>query len=98
MPCRSTARWSRAHPVDVGCLRTAGFALQEFNLPFHTSAETAAMAASLLEPFPATDFPHLAEQTTEHVLLPCYDYGEEFEFGLTLILDDPNEPERPESQ
>ncbi len=56
------------------------------------------MAASLLEPFPATDFPHLAEQPTEHVLLPCHDYGEEFAFGPTLILDGPNEPERPESQ
>ena len=33
------------------------------------------------------EFPHLAAFTAEHVLRPGYDYGEEFEFGLHLILD-----------
>jgi AcrR family transcriptional regulator len=64
-----------------------GFAMQELNLPFHTPEETAAMAVTFLEQFPATEFPHLAELTTEHVMLPGYDYGDEFEFGLALILD-----------
>ena len=36
---------------------------------------------------PAKDYPHLAELTTGHVLQPGYDYGSEFEFGLSLILD-----------
>ena len=45
------------------------------------------MAVTFLEQFPATEFPHLAELTTEHVMLPGYDYGDEFEFGLALILD-----------
>ena len=61
--------------------------MQELNLPFHTPEETAAMAVTFLEQFPATQFPHLAELTTEHVMLPGYDYGDEFEFGLALILD-----------
>jgi len=64
-----------------------GFAMQELGLPFSTPEETAAMALTFLEQFPATEFPHLAELTTEHVLLPGYDYGAEFEFGLELILD-----------
>ena len=64
-----------------------GFAMQELNLPFSTPEETAAMAVTFLEQFPATEFPHLAELTTEHVLQPGYDYGDEFEFGLNLILD-----------
>ena len=64
-----------------------GFAVQELNLPFHTPEETAAMAASFLDQFPADQFPHLAELTTEHVLQPGYDYGDEFDFGLDLILD-----------
>ena len=64
-----------------------GFAMQELNLPFHTPEETAAMAVTFLEQFPATQFPHLAELTMEHVMLPGYDYGDEFEFGLALILD-----------
>jgi hypothetical protein len=33
------------------------------------------------------DYPHLTELTVEHVLQPGYDYGDEFEFGLDLILD-----------
>jgi AcrR family transcriptional regulator len=64
-----------------------GFAMQELNLPFQTPEETAAMAVTFLEQFPVTEFPHLAELTTGHVMLPGYDYGDEFEFGLSLILD-----------
>jgi AcrR family transcriptional regulator len=64
-----------------------GFAMQELNLPFHTPEETALMAVTFLEQFPATEYPHLAELTTEHVMLPGYDYGDEFEFGLAMILD-----------
>ena len=64
-----------------------GFAMQEHNLPFHTPEEAAAMAVTFLEQFPVTVFPHLAELTTEHVMLPGYDYGDEFDFGLALILD-----------
>src|ERR1022692_1487122 len=52
-----------------------------------TPEETAAMAVTFLDHFPAQEYPHLAELTTEHVLQPGYDYGREFEFGLTLILD-----------
>ena len=31
--------------------------------------------------------PHFTELTVEHVLQPGYDHGNEFEFGLDLILD-----------
>ena len=64
-----------------------GFAMQEKGLPFHTPEETAEMAQQFLTHFPANEYPHLAELTTEHVLLPGYDYGNEFAFGLDLILD-----------
>ena len=37
--------------------------------------------------FRSGEFPHLAELAIEHVLQPGYDYGDEFEFGLDLILD-----------
>ena len=36
---------------------------------------------------PADEYPHLTEFTVEHILQPGYDYGDEFEFGLDLILD-----------
>ena len=64
-----------------------GFAMQELSLHFTTPEETAAMAVTFLDHFPAREYPHLAELTTEHVLQPGYDYGSEFEFGLNLILD-----------
>jgi hypothetical protein len=56
-------------------------------LPFSTPEETAAMAVTLLDHFPAEVYPHLAELTVKHVLRPGYDYGNEFRFGLDLILD-----------
>ena len=64
-----------------------GFALQEASLPFHTPEETAEVAQEIMAVFPADDYPHLAEIATEHVLQPGYDYGDEFLYGLDLILD-----------
>ena len=63
-----------------------GFALQEASLPFHTPEETAEVAQEIMSVFPADDYPHLAEIATEHVLQPGYDYGDEFLYGLDLIL------------
>jgi AcrR family transcriptional regulator len=64
-----------------------GFALQEASLPFHTPEETAEVAQEIMSEFPADEYPHLAEIATEHVLQPGYDYGDEFLYGLDLILD-----------
>jgi AcrR family transcriptional regulator len=64
-----------------------GFVLQQTNLPFQTSDEADEVAHEILERFPADEYPHLAELTFDHVMKPGYDYGDEFEFGLDLILD-----------
>jgi len=64
-----------------------GFALQERSLPFDNPDETAELAQAIFTQFPTDGYPHLAALTTEHVLRPGYDYGDEFEFGLDLILD-----------
>ena len=64
-----------------------GFALQEKGLPFDTPEETAELAQVMLAQFPADTYPHLFEFAAEHVMKPGYDYGDEFEFGLDLILD-----------
>jgi len=64
-----------------------GFALQEASLPFDTAEETAEVAQLILKQLPADEYPYLTELTIEHVLQPGYDYGNEFEFGLDLILD-----------
>ena len=64
-----------------------GGRIGQLNLPFSTPEETAAMAVTFLDHFPAQEYPHLAELTTEHLLRPGYDYGNEFGFGLDLILE-----------
>jgi AcrR family transcriptional regulator len=64
-----------------------GFALQEASLPFHTPEETAEVAQTIMAEFPADEYPYLAEITTDYVLQPGYDYGNEFLYGLDLILD-----------
>jgi AcrR family transcriptional regulator len=63
-----------------------GFALQEASLPFD-STNVAEVAAPMIKMFRAGEFPHMVELATEHVLKPGYDFGEEFWFGLDLILD-----------
>jgi AcrR family transcriptional regulator len=66
-----------------------GFVAQEMSLPFDTSSseEAAEIAAVILENFPAEEYPYLAELSIDHVIQPGYNYADEFEFGLDLILD-----------
>jgi AcrR family transcriptional regulator len=64
-----------------------GFALQEQSLRFGTPEETSELARAFLLQFPTKEYPRLAELTIEHILRPGYDYGNEYEFGLDLILD-----------
>ena len=49
--------------------------------------ETAELAQAIMGRFASGEYPHLTELTVEHVLQPGYDYGDEFAFGLDLILD-----------
>jgi AcrR family transcriptional regulator len=45
------------------------------------------LPATMLEPFPAGEYPYLMEILSEHVMQPGYDYGDEFEYGLDVVLD-----------
>jgi len=63
-----------------------GFALTMLNLPFEDSDEVAEVARSMLEPFPAEEYPNMVA-IIEHAMQPGYDFGDEFEYGLDLILD-----------
>lgn len=62
-----------------------GFALQEASLPATGGEDMANLAEGmmgLLEPYP-----NMAEFTVNYVLSPGYDFRNEFDFGLDLILD-----------
>jgi len=64
-----------------------GFALTKMNLPFENTADIAEVAQEMLNPFAEGAYPNLAAFITEHAMLPGYDYADEFEYGLDLILD-----------
>jgi AcrR family transcriptional regulator len=66
-----------------------GFALSEASLPINGPETVAEVAESMsmLELFSTGAFPHLVEFSTEHIMKPGYDFGEEFEVGLDLVLD-----------
>lgn len=81
----SVAMTAHAYSVLDGYIY--GFALTKMNLPFETSEEVGDVAKSMLEPFPINEYPNLVEFLNEHVMKPGYDYGDEFEYGLDLVLD-----------
>ena len=64
-----------------------GFALTKMNLPFESTTDIADMAETMLEPFPLGEYPNLADFISEHAMKPGYDFGDEFEYGLDVILD-----------
>jgi AcrR family transcriptional regulator len=76
-----------AHAYSLLDAYIYGFALTKMNLPFDTGDDVAEMAESMLAPFPLGEYPNLADFITEHAMKPGYDFGDEFEYGLDVILD-----------
>ncbi|MFI4972316.1 MAG: TetR/AcrR family transcriptional regulator C-terminal domain-containing protein [Hyphomicrobiales bacterium] len=76
-----------AHAYSVMDSYIYGFALQQVNLPPGAREQAPDVAQAFLRQFRADEYPHLAEMVVEHAMKPGYDYGNEFGFGLDLILD-----------
>jgi AcrR family transcriptional regulator len=64
-----------------------GFTLTELTLPFRKPGEVAEVAGNILEGFRTGEYPYLAEMAVDRAMKPGYNYGDEFEYGLDLILD-----------
>ncbi|CAN5624407.1 TetR/AcrR family transcriptional regulator C-terminal domain-containing protein [soil metagenome] len=64
-----------------------GFVVQEAQLPFETTEELAEVAGGIVNAMSAEAYPNLMELALEHVLQPGYDFADEFEYGLDLVLD-----------
>jgi AcrR family transcriptional regulator len=75
-----------AHAFSVIDGYVYGFALQQINIPLQSRDQVAEVGENILSRL-AGEYPHLAEMITEHAMKPGYDYADEFEFGLDLILD-----------
>ncbi|SDO13567.1 transcriptional regulator, TetR family [Nocardioides szechwanensis] len=76
-----------AHALALVDSYVYGFALQETGLPFEGADTAAEVAGTMLEQFATGQYPHLVELAEQHVMRPGYDFGDEFGFGLELILD-----------
>ena len=66
-------------PTELGSSRSPGYAIPVAGCrPVATTAGRGP---------PAGAYPNLAEFITDHAMKPGYDYADEFEFGLDLILE-----------
>jgi len=64
-----------------------GFALQEASLPFEGPDGPAEVAEPILGLMLAGGYGHMVDMARDHYLQPGYDFGDEFDFGLDLVLD-----------
>jgi AcrR family transcriptional regulator len=80
--CSATMATHAYNLVDSYVL---GFALQEVNLPFSNAEELAAVGELLIAQVPADQYPNLVRVAGE-LFASGFDYADEFEFGLDLIL------------
>lgn len=77
-----------AHAMSLLDSYVHGFALQEASLPLDETGDIGATTEDILarQGMMAT-FPHLAEMGLTLILRPGYAYGNEFTFGIEVILD-----------
>jgi len=65
-----------------------GFVLQEITLPFDANEEQHETIQASVEQAPDDGaYPHLMALATQHFAQPGYNFGDQFDFGLNLILD-----------
>lgn len=64
-----------------------GFLVQELSLPFEGEADLADLAESITSSLPTGALPYFRDFAVEVALQPGYDFGDEFEIGLELILE-----------
>ncbi len=76
-----------AHAYSVIDAYVFGFVLTETNLPFEAgegAEDFVEATAGLMSP---EEYPHLTEMAAELVVGGSYDFADEFDYGLELILD-----------
>lgn len=64
-----------------------GFLVQELSLPFENSDELAEVGEEMLAQMPMDALPYLREFAVDRAFQPGYDFGDEFDVGLDLILE-----------
>jgi len=90
--CLRAAQFSMpltGHAMSLLDSYVQGFAQQEAALPLDPSGDISVATESIIaqQEQMAEAFPHLADMAAELILTPGYAYGNEFDFGLKLVLD-----------
>jgi len=77
------------HAISILDSYVLGFAQQEATLPLDPSGDITAATEEIMaqQEAMAEAFPNLADMAASLILQPGYAYGNEFDFGLKLILD-----------
>ncbi|GAA1823735.1 TetR/AcrR family transcriptional regulator C-terminal domain-containing protein [Nesterenkonia flava] len=75
-----------AHAVSLLDSYVYGFVLQEVSLPFSDGEDLQELAEEIFSALPKDQYPYFTEIAVEHALQPGYSYGQEFAYGLELIL------------
>lgn len=76
-----------AHAFSAIDAYVYGFVLTETTLPIGPDEDIGAFVEQLGDLLDPERYPHLFEQLQEQVMAQGYDYGDEFDDGLELILD-----------
>lgn len=76
-----------SHAFSVLDAYVYGFVLTELNLPFEAGETPAEFVDEIRTALSPERYPHLVEMITDQVIGREYTYGQEFEFGLAIILD-----------
>ncbi|MFC6150023.1 MULTISPECIES: TetR/AcrR family transcriptional regulator C-terminal domain-containing protein [Mumia] len=76
-----------AHAFALLDAQLFGQVVQEINLPFSDGDGAADVAGEFLGDVAPHDLPYLTEIAVEHVMKPGYAFGDEYAYGLDLILD-----------
>lgn len=63
-----------------------GFAVQESSLPIGSADSGVDAIEPLVHRLSAGQYPYLLEMASEYIMQPGYDFGNEFEIGLELVL------------
>ena len=86
----------RAAGFDMAATATAyslldsyiyGYAMTKMNLPFEDTSDIVELSETMLAPFAPGEYQNLADFITEHAMKPGYDFANEFEIGLDVVLD-----------
>ena len=76
-----------AHAYALIDSHVYGSALQEAALPFQGPDHDGDVVESIVKRMTEGEYPHLVHMARSYYLQPGYDFGDEFGFGLDLILD-----------